>query len=337
MGMDQQDLEKLREELKDINVVYVAEGERKQENYEFFKSIFRKCYMIENTSDNQEMEKIGYIPEVIILGSKVKGMDAEVVIKSYLTHKIVPEVMLLVSENQNVKDFLKLYAMGITNFLAEDFEQEDFISCTKKVIDNLEFKRDKVAQENLVINKRKTIKTPQEMNVIILEKSIPVSNVIKNLLIKNGAQEKNIYIYRTVDKLVSHVRTQTKHDAADIVVLGDDEGDNDVILLVKNIIASKKDTYVLTMSAETSRESIDRLISYGIKDVIMKPFDESVVNIKIDKALKLGEGQSLGLNRHLYNISEIVEEYKQYRFLNKLNAEQNKLIEDYIIFLRRKK
>ncbi len=335
--MEEQDLEKLREELKDINVVYVAEGERKQENYEFFKSIFRKCYMIENTSDNMEMEKVGYIPEVIILGSKVKGMDAEVVIKSYLSHKIVPEVMLLVSESQNVKDFLKLYAMGITNFLEEDFEQEDFISCTKKVIENLEFKRDKVAQENLVINRRKSIKNPQDMNIIILEKSIPVSNVIKNLFVKNGAQEKNIYVYRTVDKLISHVRTQTKHDEADIVVLGDDEGENDVILLVKNIISSKKDTYVLTMSAETSRESIDRLISYGIKDVIMKPFEESVVNIKLDKALKLGEGQSLGLNRHLYNISEIVGEYKQYRFLNKLSEEENKLIEDYIIFLRRKR
>jgi len=123
MSMDSQDITKIREELKDINVVYVADGDDKEKNHEFFNEIFRKCYMIETTTDNLEMEKVGYIPELIILSSKVKGVDAEVVIKSYLTHKIVPEVMLLVSEDAEVKDFIKLYNLGITNFIEEGFEQ----------------------------------------------------------------------------------------------------------------------------------------------------------------------------------------------------------------------
>lgn len=337
MALDNNEIIKIRDELKDINVVYLAEGERAEENRVFFEGIFRKCYVIENQNDNAKMEDVGFVPELIILSSKVKGVDAEVVIKSYLNHKIVPEVLLFVTEDMGIPDFLKLHSLGITNYIEEDFNKNDFIASTRKILENLEYKRDKMVKENLVVNKRRNLKTPQDMNIIILEKSIPSSNVIKNLLIKNGAQQKNISIYRTIEQLLSHVRIQTKSSSADIVILGEDDADTGIEIIVKNIITTKKDTYILAMSSETSRSFVSNLMALGIKDVMIKPFEESVVSMKLDKALKMGEGHSIGLNRHLYNIGEIVEEYRNYRFLKKLTPEQSKLLEDYVIFLRRKR
>jgi DNA-binding NarL/FixJ family response regulator len=332
-----QELIKMKEELKEIRVVYIDELIRIKKNKPFFEDTFRQCFVIEKAQDNIALQNMGYTPELIIIGDTVNDKKAEDIVGSFLTATIKPEVLLLITKNTPMDEFLKLFNLGITNFIFEDFEKKDFVMSLKKIIKNLQCQRDVINVIDFEKNKPKKTLKARDLNIILLEKSVPFTNVLKNLLQKNGAESNRIYVYKTPEEMVTHMKTFPESQQPHIILFGEDESQTDIVTLTKNVVDIKKDVYMMVISNETNREYIEKVMRLGIKDVIVKPFSENNVDQKIDKALKLGESTNMGLNKFLYNIGEIVEEYKYFQFLKKLDKKESELLESYISFLQQKR
>jgi len=318
----------VKHKFKDFNVIYIDDKNNIEKNKSFFKSIFRKLFIVESNLDKILLNDSTDNVDLIIINSTVNQERGEEIVRAYLQEENQSvEILMLVDKTKEMSDILNLFDLGVSTFINQEYDKKNFLSSMDNVSNHIGFKKEEAKK----IEKKKE-KLPKDLGFSILESSIPTYNMLKNFLIKNKVEGRNITNNRCPEEFINHI--QKNKDNIDIVIIGKHEDNIDIYDIVKNVFNAKKELYIIVISETSDKEIIQELLKYGVKDVFLKPFEENIISKKIQAATTMGSVRSLGLNKYLYNIAEIVGEYRSFSFNRKLNNGDDMLLKGFISFLK---
>lgn len=327
-------MKEVKQDFKDYNVIYIDNVKNIDKNKLFFKSVFRKLFIVESNFDkmllndklNLNESKDGI--DLIIINSTVNEESGEEILRAYLEDEAqIVEVMMLVDRTKQVSDILSLLDLGISTFVDKDYDKAQFLTSMKTLSNHIKYNK-----ENETKEKKKKDKLPRELVFSILESSIPTYNMLKNFLTKNRVEGRNISNNRNADEFIKEI--QKNKAKIDIVIIGKYEDNTSIYDIVKNIFNANKEIYVIVISETSDKQIIEELLKYGVRDVFLKPFEENIISKKIQAATGVRSVKSLGLNKYLYNIAEIVGDYKTFSFNKKLNIGDDDLLKSFISYLK---